>query len=144
MNKTIKLISFILITIFALCFTSTHTFANTNNLLSEIQLEENKKNNADSLNKIIDSNTGEINVNRDTSIVKLSRNILSILQLLAVIIGLIMLVITGIKFLIQDPNVKGKFHEIALNYIIGAFLVFGAAAILSFLQKIIVEVIAIM
>lgn len=74
---------------------------------------------------------------RSNPIIAVSRKILSILQLLGVAIGLIMLVLIGIKFIVakDKPDIK----ETAKNYIFGAFCIFGATGILSVIQQLVNE-----
>lgn len=74
---------------------------------------------------------------RSNPIISVSRKVLSILQLLGVAIGLIMLVLTGIKFIVakDKPDIK----ETATNYIFGAFCIFGATGILSVIQQVVNE-----
>lgn len=78
-----------------------------------------------------------IDTGRDNPIVAVSRTVLSILQLIGVALGLIMLVIIGIRFIVSKdkPDIK----ETAINYIFGACCIFGATGILSVIQQLVNE-----
>lgn len=78
-----------------------------------------------------------ITPDRDNPIIAVSRKVLSVLQLVGVAVGLIMLVILGIKFIASKdkPDIK----ETAINYLFGAFCIFGATGILSVIQQLVNE-----
>lgn len=78
-----------------------------------------------------------INVDRDNPIIAVARKVLSILQLIGVAVGLIMLVVLGIRFIAakEKPDIK----ETTINYLFGAFCIFGATGILSVIQQLVYE-----
>ena len=54
-------------------------------------------------------------------------------------VGLIMLVIIGIRFILKSDKEKPDFKNVAMNYIFGAICIFGATTILTFIQKIAIQ-----
>ena len=110
-------------------------------------------------NKINFTNTGNIYVNTsdnnntnldgngniDTSskaartIIGVSKTLLELLQLIGIAVGLIMLVIIGIRFILKSDKEKPDFKNVAMNYIFGAICIFGATTILTFIQKIAIQ-----
>lgn len=87
--------------------------------------------------ELIENISPIIDTGRDNPIVAVSRTVLSILQLIGVALGLIMLVIIGIRFIVSKdkPDIK----ETAINYIFGACCIFGATGILSVIQQLVNE-----
>ena len=85
------------------------------------------------------------NGNIDTSskaartIIGLSKTLLELLQLIGIAVGLIMLVIIGIRFILKSDKEKPDFKNVAMNYIFGAICIFGATTILTFIQKIAIQ-----
>ena len=55
------------------------------------------------------------------------------------IVGIIMLVIIGIRFILKSDKEKPDFKNVAMNYIFGAICIFGATTILTFIQKIAIQ-----
>jgi len=85
------------------------------------------------------------NGNIDTSskaartIIGVSKTLLELLQLIGIAVGLIMLVIIGIRFILKSDKEKPDFKNVAMNYIFGAICIFGATTILTFIQKIAIQ-----
>ena len=85
------------------------------------------------------------NGNIDTSskaartIIGVSKTLLELLQLIGIAVGLIMLVIIGIRFILKSDKEKSDFKNVAMNYIFGAICIFGATTILTFIQKIAIQ-----
>ena len=80
--------------------------------------------------------------NIDTSS-KAARTIIGVsktlLELIGIAVGLIMLVIIGIRFILKSDKEKPDFKNVAMNYIFGAICIFGATTILTFIQKIAIQ-----
>lgn len=87
--------------------------------------------------QILENLNPVITTNRNDTIVTVTRKILSILQLIGVAVGLIMLVVTGIQFIVAKD--KPEIKEVAINYIFGAFCIFGATGILTVIQQLVNE-----
>ena len=85
------------------------------------------------------------NGNIDTSskaartIIGVSKTLLELLQLIGIAVGLIMLVIIGIRFILKSDKEKPDFKNVAMNYIFGAICIFGATTILTFIKKIAIQ-----
>ncbi len=84
----------------------------------------------DRLNQInkIDNGTG--------TIAKISGQVIGIIYVVAMIVSVGMLVIIGIKYMMAAPDQKASLKARAVPYLIGAALIFGAANILRFIEKI--------
>lgn len=87
--------------------------------------------------EVLESMKPIITSDRDNPIIAVSRKVLTILQLVGVALGLIMLVVLGIQFIVakDKPNIK----ETIINYLFGAFCIFGATGILSVIQQLVNE-----
>ena len=73
------------------------------------------------------------------TIIVVSKTLLELLQLIGIAVGLIMLVIIGIRFILKSDKEKPDFKNVAMNYIFGAICIFGATTILTFIQKIAIQ-----
>ena len=73
------------------------------------------------------------------AIIGVSKTLLELLQLIGIAVGLIMLVIIGIRFILKSDKEKPDFKNVAMNYIFGAICIFGATTILTFIQKIAIQ-----
>ena len=73
------------------------------------------------------------------TIIGVSKTLLELLQLIGIAVGLIMLVIIGIRFILKSDKEKPDFKNVAMNYIIVAICIFGATTILTFIQKIAIQ-----
>lgn len=73
------------------------------------------------------------------TIIGVSKTLLELLQLIGIAVGLIMLVIIGIRFILKSDKEKPDFKNVAMNYIFGAICIFGATTILTFIQKIAIQ-----
>ena len=65
----------------------------------------------------------------------LSNTILGIVQVIGVAVAVIMLVILAIKYLSAAPGEKAEIKKSAFIYVIGALLLFGGVALLTFIQR---------
>ena len=73
------------------------------------------------------------------TIIGVSKTLLELLQLIGIAVGLIMLVIIGIRFILKSDKEKPDFKNVAMNYIFGAICIVGATTILTFIQKIAIQ-----
>ena len=70
------------------------------------------------------------------NMIKLTRKVLEILQLIGIAVGLVMIVIIGIKSIISAggkdrPDIK----NVVIDYVFGAICIFGATGILTSIQQ---------
>ena len=91
---------------------------------------------ADDTNSII----GELTNRGDTSGAKISvMNILGAILSIAKVIGIgvavIMLIVLAIKYISAAPGDKAEIKKHATVYVVGAFVLFGAAGILQIIQN---------
>lgn len=63
--------------------------------------------------------------------------ILGYIQYAGIVIGVGTLIFVGIKYMQATGDQKGEIKNLAINYIIGAFLIFGAAAILEVVKNLV-------
>lgn len=78
--------------------------------------------------------------NVNNSMKSLGATIIRILTLVGTFIGVILLVIFGIKWMTANPNKKSELKEDAWNYIIGAGLLFGAGPIAQWIYNIVTKI----
>lgn len=131
-NRTYKIITAIFIFIILI---SPVVFATTNQTITpnNTQYQPPTINQEQSIEEM----GGQLEITRDHPVVTVTRKVLSILQLIGVSVGLIMLVVTGIKFIVADE--KPKVKDVAIGYIVGAFCIFGATGILTLIQQLVKE-----
>ena len=60
--------------------------------------------------------------------------IMGIVQYICYAAAVILLVILGVKFMVASPDAKAEIKKSAVIYVVGAFLVFAAGAILGILS----------
>lgn len=83
--------------------------------------------------------TTDPNKKSSRAVIGISRNIIELLQLIGIGIALVMLVIIGIRYIINADKEKPNIKQVALNYVFGAFCIFGATTILTFIQRLVVQ-----
>ena len=74
------------------------------------------------------------------NMIKLTRKVLEILQLIGIAVGLVMIVIIGIKSIISAggkdrPDIK----NVVIDYVFGAICIFGATGILKSIQQLVAQ-----
>ena len=74
------------------------------------------------------------------NMIKLTRKVLEILQLIGIAVGLVMIVIIGIKSIISSggkdrPDIK----NVVIDYVFGAICIFGATGILTSIQQLVAQ-----
>lgn len=74
------------------------------------------------------------------NMIKLTRKVLEILQLIGIAVGLVMIVIIGIKSIISAggkdrPDIK----NVVIDYVFGAICIFGATGILTSIQQLVAQ-----
>ena len=108
MNKTIKAISVLLIAAMMLFTISTTVFAvDPNGIISNM----NNVNNVDT-----------------NSISTIGGQIANILSTIGIIVGVIVLLVLGIKYMMGSAEEKAEYKKTFIPYLIGAILLFGASA----------------
>ena len=61
--------------------------------------------------------------------------IIGIVQIIAGAAAVIMLIVLGIRYVSADPNGKADVKKMAITYVIGAVLLFGATGLLQILKQ---------
>lgn len=60
--------------------------------------------------------------------------ILGVLQAVAAVVAVIILVVLGVKYITAAPNDKAEIKKSITGYLIGAFIMFGASALLGIIK----------
>lgn len=84
----------------------------------------------------IDKLQGVVNPSGTTQLTAISGKIIGMIYVVATIVAISMLLIIGIKYITSSPDQKADLKARAVPYLIGAALIFGAANILKFIEKI--------
>ncbi len=71
-----------------------------------------------------------------TALTEMSGKIIGIIYVVAMLVSVGMLLVIGIKYITSSPDQKADLKARAVPYLIGAALIFGAANILKFIEKI--------
>ena len=116
MKKSIKIISILLMALVVITTISANVFAtNTGEVLEKL---ENKT-------KSANVETGEIETT--------AGKVIKIMQTVGIIVGVIVLVVLGIKFMMGSAEEKAEYKKTFIPLIIGAIVLISAFSIASFL-----------
>lgn len=87
---------------------------------------------------MIDSISGSIDMNSSaaTTTKNFGKTIIGAIQIIGVGIAVIMLLYIAIKYMMAAPSEKADFKKTAVNYVIGAVILFAAMAILELVQSV--------
>ena len=102
---------------------------------SIVRAADEKNNNtttATSIIESIESANASIDQKANTKLAQVARSILSFLQVASGIASVIMIAITGFRYIIETPEVKGELKKNMFPIIIGILLVFFATSIARF------------
>lgn len=80
--------------------------------------------------KDLNGNTGAA-----TAVTKTANNIIGIVQVICYAAAVIMLVLVGVKFITASPECKAEIKKSAIQYVIGAIIVFAAGALLGVISN---------
>lgn len=110
MNKTVKIISILLIAVMLIMSSSTAVMAKTaTEIISEM---DTKKELSDTAN-----------------ITTVGGKITGIITTVGIVISVIVLLILGIKYMMGSASEKAEYKKTMIPYLVGAVLIFGASAI---------------
>lgn len=109
MNKTIKIISIILMVSIMVLFLSTTVFASGA---------------GDIIGKLDPDYTQD-----DGGLTSVGQKIISIISIVAIVISVIVLLIIGIKYMMGSASEKAEYKKTMIPYLVGAIIIFGAGAI---------------
>ncbi len=114
MNKTMKILTIVLLAITLVSFVSSNVYA------------------ADALIKNIETATNSANV--DTSkFVTTAGKIIALLRNFSIIAGVILIIVLGVKYMMGSVEQKSDYQKSFVPLVIGVVLVIGATSIASFL-----------
>lgn len=97
---------------------------------------------ADTTEKGIKQFKGTISTEADSSkdaIVKLVATILNVVRIVGISIAVVMLMVVACKYIIASAGDKADIKKYAINYIIGALVLFGASGIVTIAKNFIEE-----
>ncbi len=70
-----------------------------------------------------------------TSVQNMAGQILSIVQIVAISVAIIMLIVLAIKYISASPEGKADIKKSATLYVVGAVLLFGASGVLEIVKQ---------
>ena len=108
MNKTIKIISIILMVSIMVLFLSTTVFAAWD---------------------VIGKLDPDYEVEGAEGLTNVGQQIISIISIVAIVISVIVLLIIGIKYMMGSASEKAEYKKTMIPYLVGAVIIFGAGAI---------------
>ncbi len=114
-NKTIKLVSLVLIIAVILIFTNSNVYASISPFLDTSQIQAQQDTAADSVQNI----TGTI---------------LAVVQVIGVAVAVIMLIVLAIKYMMSAPNDRAEIKKHAVVYVVGAVVLFASSGILGIIR----------
>lgn len=82
-----------------------------------------------------DPSSGQIA--NEAGLTKIFSTILGLIQYVGIIIAVIVLILTGVKYFTTPPSKRAEISKQFITYIIAAFLLFGASAILALIKNIV-------
>ncbi len=62
--------------------------------------------------------------------------IITVLRIICVAIAIVMLLVISMRYMISAPGERAEIKKYAINYVVGAFILFGVAGILSIINEI--------
>lgn len=75
------------------------------------------------------------NTGAATAVTNTANNIIGIVQVICYAAAVIMLVLVGVKFITASPEGKAEIKKSAIQYVIGAIIVFAAGALLGVISN---------
>ena len=122
MNKTVKVISILLMVLAMVLGTSNFCLA-TENALNPSEL----------VGQVHASTIGE---EGQGNVLSIGNQIIGIITTVGVIVAVIILTVLGIKYMMGSASEKAEYKKTMIPYLVGAFLIFGASAIIKVIVSI--------
>lgn len=82
------------------------------------------------------------NTGAATAVTHTANNIIGIVQVICYAAAVIMLVLVGVKFITASPEGKAEIKKSAIQYVIGAIIVFAAGALLGVISNLSTNVVS--
>lgn len=114
MNKMMKIITVLIMIAMVISMISTVVFATPDETL-----------------KSLTGNTGAAG-----GITTTANNIIGVVQVICYAAAVVMLVILGVKFITASPEGKAEIKKSAIQYVIGAIIVFAAGTLLGIISNV--------
>lgn len=112
MNKTMKILSIVLMAVMLVASISTISMATSVDP-----------------GKIAGDLTGKINSEAQGQVTNIGNQIIGILTTVGVVVAVVVLLILGIKYMMGSASEKAEYKKTMIPYLVGAVLIFGASAI---------------
>lgn len=112
MNKTMKILSIVLMAVMLVVSISTISMATSVDP-----------------GKIAGDLTGKINSEAQGQVTDIGNQIIGILTTVGVVVAVVVLLILGIKYMMGSASEKAEYKKTMIPYLVGAVLIFGASAI---------------
>ena len=125
MNKTVKVISILLMVLAMVLGTSNFCLATENAL--------NALNPSELVGQVHASTIGE---EGQGNVLSIGNQIIGIITTVGVIVAVIILTVLGIKYMMGSASEKAEYKKTMIPYLVGAFLIFGASAIIKVIVSI--------
>lgn len=120
--KKISLVLLILIVAISICCTSVRANNASSNANFDLEaFDETDASGVDKANNMVN---------------KAAANIISIARIVCVTIAIVMLLVIAMKYMISAPGDRADIKKHAVNYVIGAFVLFGVSGILTVLNNV--------
>ena len=81
-------------------------------------------------------NAGEIDTNTADNITSVANKVVTFLQIASGVFAIIMIAVTGFRYIVETPEMKSELKKSMLPIIVGILLVFFAASIAKFIVNI--------
>lgn len=82
-----------------------------------------------------DTATDEGTEKANNMVNKAAANVISIARIICVTIAIVMLLVIAMKYMVSAPGDRADIKKHAVNYVIGAFVLFGISGILTILNN---------
>ena len=83
--------------------------------------------------------TGTVNPDGSDSIRKILSVVLEVTRTVGAAVAIIILMVIGAKYIIASAGERADLKKYAINYVIGALILFGASGILAMIKEFVVD-----
>lgn len=118
MNKTIKILSIILLIAVTLMLCASVTFAAV-----------------DGAAVITDLTGGTVDSSANTSVTNMGKQIVAVVQTVGIVIAVVVILVLGIKYMLGSPEEKSEYKKTMVPYLVGAVLIFAATTIVNIIYN---------
>lgn len=91
---------------------------------------------------IRDRFTGTVNPDGSDSIRKILSVILDVTRTIGAAVAIVILMVIGAKYIIASAGERADLKKYAVNYVIGALILFGASGILTMIKEFVIDAVS--